>query len=605
MRKLRLTLPIKFIFLIAATAAFTAVALSAYYYNAVKRDAISELKTTGRSMTNNLAHNSESGVLFSDTEHLSLLIKLLAEDSDIVSAEINSNNGTVLASIATDPKFSGTGTSESIERIEETEDASGMLMTQYRLRDEGIRLFEFVAPITTRRVVRDREEIGLMFSDVPADNYTREVQIGTARVIFSSARPFRELRRIQRAIVGIAVAVTIASVLVTVPLVRITVKPIRQLAEGTKKIAAGDLSQRVIAITRDEIGELATCFNQMAVDLQNYHAELEDYSRTLEERVRERTHELKRANEELEFANAELRKAQAQLIQAGKMAAMGQFGAGVAHELNQPLAGIKGYAQLLLTLVEEDNPMRRHLMQIDKQASRMKEITQTMWNLARQSKFEYGFLDIREPIRDSLILISEQFRQHQIEIITESEDDLPRVFGDANQLHQVFLNLLTNAKDAVDEKGGGRVKIKAVPVAEGRYLQVLVMDVGQGIPGNVIENIFNPFFTTKAPGKGSGLGLSINYSIIEQHHGFIEVHSEEGKGTAFSVILPTEAFAECSRHESEPGKEPFAPCWISRPGKTNESHMRRPECKTCEVHLRYQSPPDTLISSEFARFIQE
>ena len=603
MKKPHFTLPVKFLVLITATAVLTAVSLSAYYYTAIKAEAIAELKAKGRSVTNNLAHNSESGVLFSDTQHLSLLIKLLAEDSDVVSAEVRSNDGDALVSIATNPRFTETSNNKLMEHIEQTGDPSGMRMIHYRLRDNGVRLFEFLAPITTRRVVRDREEIGFMFNDIPTDNYGREVQIGTARVIFSSARPFRELRRIQRNIVGIAAAATLASILVTVPLVRITVKPIRQLAEGTKKIAAGDLSQRVVATTGDEIEELANCFNQMTVDLQKYHAELEEYNRTLEERVRERTHELKGANEELELANAELRKAQAQLIQAGKMAAMGQFGAGVAHELNQPLAGIKGYAQLLLTLVDEGSPIRRHLLQIDKQASRMKEITQTMWNLARQSKFEYGFLDIREPIRDSLILISEQFRQHQIEIIEEIENNLPHVCGDANQLHQVFLNLLTNAKDAIDEREGGRIKIKVFPVAEGRYLQALVMDVGSGIPSDIMENIFNPFFTTKAPGKGSGLGLSINYSIIQQHHGFIEVHSEESKGTAFSVILPTETFKKCTKYPDETDAGQFAPCWVRSPGKAGNADLRRPDCKSCEIHMRYQSPPGTEIASEFARFI--
>jgi signal transduction histidine kinase len=606
MKKPPFTLQVKYITLIAAVVSFTTIILSAYYYYAIKAKEAGELEARGRSMAINLAHNSESGVLFSDTQHLNLLVKLLAEDADVASAEIKSNEGRVLAHMATDPKFSDPALGRFAEPIREVSEPGGVHMTQYRLRGNDFQLFDFSVPITTRRVARDREEVGFMFGgDASAEDGGENIQVGAVRVIFSSARPSRELQRIQQIIIVIALAVTLAGILITVPLVRLTIKPIRQLAEGTKKIAAGDLSQRVVATTSDEIGELADSFNQMAVDLQKYHAELKEHSHTLEERVRERTHELKRANEELELANAELRKAQAQLIQAGKMAAMGEFGAGVAHELNQPLAGIKGYAQLLLSMVPEDSMLKPRLLQIDKQASRMKEITETMWNLARQSKFEYGFLDIRQPIRDSFILISEQFRQHRIEIIAESEDDLPRVYGDANQLHQIFLNFLTNAKDAMDEKGGGWVKIRAAPVVDGRYLQILVMDTGRGIRADIMDNIFNPFFTTKAPGKGTGLGLSINYSIIEQHHGFTSVYSEESRGTVFSIMLPTEAFSKCSKQADETSCEPAAPCWVSHSEGPSNSNTRRPDCKTCEIYMRYQSSPETSLASELRDFIAQ
>ncbi|UCD58024.1 MAG: HAMP domain-containing protein, partial [Candidatus Hydrogenedentota bacterium] len=444
MKRPRLTLQAKYVTFITLIVSCTSIALSAYYYNAAEAREIAELKAKGRSVTLNLAHNSESGVLLSDTGHLSLLVKLLAEDPDVAGAEIRSKDGRALVRMATDLGSIDPSSNSLAEHVEETSEPLGMTMNQYRLRETGIQLLEFSIPITTRRLARDREEIGLMFeADDSADNQGEKVQIGTAKVVFSSARASRELHRIQQNIIGIAATVALVGILVTIPLVRITVRPIRQLAEGTKKIAAGDLSQRVVATTRDEIGELTDCFNQMAVDLEKYHTELKDYSRTLEEKVSERTHELKRANEELELANTELRKTQAQLIQAGKLAAMGQFGAGVAHELNQPLTGIMGYTQLLLSIIPEHSPLRPQLLQIDKQASRMREITQTMWNLARQSKFEYGFLDIRQPIQDSLVLINEQFRQHQIEIITEIEQHLPRVYGDANQLHQVVLNFLT------------------------------------------------------------------------------------------------------------------------------------------------------------------
>ncbi len=603
----RLTIQAKYLLLIAVVVSGASVVLSAYYYNAVMKGAIEELIAKGRSMTLNLAHNTEEGVLFSDTQHLSLLVKLLSEDADVAGVEITSSDGTTLVSTAADLRFLNPSEGDLARIISETTDEYDVRLTRYHVSESNFQLMEFSAPITTRLVERDREEVGLMFGgDEAADrDRGKEVRIGTARVIFSTARKFRELQQIQQNIIYITTAVAVATILLTIPLIRITVRPIRQLAEATKRIAEGDLSQRVAATTRDEIGDLAESFNQMAVDLEKYHEELKQHSRTLEERVRERTHELKDANQYLELANAELKKAQAQLIQAGKMAAMGEFGAGVAHELNQPLAGIKGYTQLLLSMVDEDSPLRPRLEQIDKQASRMKEITQTMWNLARQSNFEYSFIDLRHPIRDSLILISEQFRQHQVEITTEIDEEMPQVYGDANQLHQVFLNFLTNAKDAIDEDVGGRVKIKAALIADERYVEVLVMDNGRGIPADIVSEIFNPFFTTKAPGKGTGLGLSINYSIIEQHHGFINVHTEPSLGTVFSVILPTEKFAGCSKNGEDAGERSIAPCWMSDSSSHTDSDTRMPECKACETYMQLRLSPDTELISRFKDFLAE
>jgi len=606
-RKPHFTLQAKYLILIAAIIISASAILSIYYYSAIKTKEIKELKARGRAVTLNLAHNAEEGVLFSDTQHLSLLVRLVAEDSDVVGVKITNTEGNTLAQIPFELGIPDPSLGNPVHIFSGSADTSGTMAIEYQVEETGIRVFDFSVPITTRRIARGREEVGLMFDqDGKAGDQTEEVRIGTATVMFSSARALRDLRNIQKNIIAITVVVVLACLVLTVPLLRITIRPIRDLAKSTQAIAAGNLTQRVVATTNDEIGDLATCFNQMAVDLEKYHTELRQHSQTLEERVRERTHELKRANEELELANAELRKAQAQLIQAAKMAAMGEFGAGVAHELNQPLAGIKGYAQLLLGMIPEDSPLRPRLLQIDKQASRMREITQTMWNLARQSNFEYSFIDIEQPIQDSLILISEQFRQHQIEIVTEIADYLPLVFGDANQLHQVFLNFLTNAKDAINEGGTGRVKIKVSPIADMRYVQAQIMDNGRGIPVDLIENIFDPFFTTKAPGKGTGLGLSINFSIIEQHHGFINVHSEELLGTTFSIILPTIESAKCSKSGNGIEMASVAPCWIADPSTPPDSHTRRPECIACEIFLRFQkSPPELSLVKDLKEFIAE
>ena len=251
--------------------------------------------------------------------------------------------------------------------------------------------------------------------------------------------------------------------------------------------------------------------------------------------------ERKQAEEDREKAYHKLKQAQEELIQSSKMAAMGQLASGISHELNQPLTGIKGFAQAMFMEASEDSPTRSDLNKIIEQADRMDKIIKNVRFFARKSEFKMEPLDINIPIEDSLMLLSEQLRVHNIQVEKTLAKNLPKIKADSNQLQQVFLNLITNARDAIDslkKPEGGKLVIKTFLSQDSKSIVIIFEDSGCGISEENLSSIFNPFFTTKSPGGGIGLGLPIAYRIIENHRGRIEVESAEGKGSLFKISLP-------------------------------------------------------------------
>ena len=247
-----------------------------------------------------------------------------------------------------------------------------------------------------------------------------------------------------------------------------------------------------------------------------------------------------KAEKALEEAYHNLKNTQEQLIQSGKMAAIGQLASGISHELNQPLTGVKGFAQAALMDLDENNHLRGDLDKIIAQADRMDKIIKNVRFFARKSEFKLETIDINKPLENSLMFLAQQFKVHNIQLNTFLDKKLPKIRGDMNQLVQVFLNLISNARDAIDSLGpkGGKITIETALSKDKKNIEVTFKDTGCGIPKKDLENVFNPFFTTKSPGGGMGLGLSIVYRIIENHQGKIEVSSIEREWTKFRIILP-------------------------------------------------------------------
>jgi len=249
----------------------------------------------------------------------------------------------------------------------------------------------------------------------------------------------------------------------------------------------------------------------------------------------------KKAEKTLEKAYLDLKEAQQQLIQSGKMAAVGQLAAGISHELNQPLTGIKGFTQAILMDLDKHSPIAGDLRRIEEQADRMDNIIKNIRFFARKSEFKMQELDVNKPLEDSFMLLGVQLKVHNISLRKYLAKNLPHINGDPNQLQQAFLNLLTNARDAIDSlkrRDGGEITVKTSLSKDKKYVEVIFQDTGCGISKENLDNIFNPFFTTKSPNGGIGLGLSIVYRIIENHNGRIGVESRTGEGATFRITLP-------------------------------------------------------------------
>ena len=222
------------------------------------------------------------------------------------------------------------------------------------------------------------------------------------------------------------------------------------------------------------------------------------------------------------------------LVQADKLSSIGLLAAGVAHEVNTPLAVISTYAQMLAKQVAGDEQKSKLLDKIARQTFRASEIVNSLLNFSRTSTTAFEDIDLNRVLRETVTLLEHQFQKASVDVELDLQEALPLIRGNAGKLQQVFLNLFINARDAMES--GGRLRVATAPGPIG--VRVEVSDSGPGIPRENLARIFDPFFTTKGARKGTGLGLSVSYGIVEEHSGVIEVESKPGEGTIFRLEFP-------------------------------------------------------------------
>jgi len=320
-------------------------------------------------------------------------------------------------------------------------------------------------------------------------------------------------------------------------------RPVRRLRTAIERAGDGDLSMRVPVRSRDEMGELARSWNEMTGDLQRARGELEGLNRTLEERVEQKTRQLEHTHR--------------QMVVVEKMASLGKLAAVVAHEINNPLAGIRTYARLLRRQFasgaaapptpEQAAETDRILQMVDGEAGRCGDIVRNLLAFSRQAGARLAEEDLSPVVERCRMLLKHQAEMLSVTLETRVEPDLPKVVCDAAQVQQVILALAMNALEATPSEG--RVSIEAA--REGDGVRLVVSDTGGGIPKDHLDRIFEPFFTTKEAGKGVGLGLAVVYGIVTGHHGRIDVESEPGRGTTFTIHLPARQPDEAPGARSE------------------------------------------------------
>ena len=327
---------------------------------------------------------------------------------------------------------------------------------------------------------------------------------------------------------GLVLAVIISITYLTRRLVS---RPLKELLEHTERVAGGSLDSRVEIKSTDELGELAEAFNRMTQNLKKAREELEEWGRTLEARVEERTRELEQM--------------QAQLVRAEKMASLGEMAAGIAHEINNPLTGILSFASLVREEPSLDPELKPDLDIIIKETRRCARIVKGLLEFSRASVPQKKDVNLNKLIESVTYLLQQQSSFFNIQIITDLDEDIPDLLADPNQLSQVLMNIIINASHATQE--GGSITVRTGYESEDRCVVVKIIDTGCGIPKENLGRIFDPFFTTKS--DGTGLGLAVSYGIIKNHGGDIDVKSEVGKGTTFTIKLPVQDAVEEEREK--------------------------------------------------------
>ncbi|MBW8011726.1 MAG: GAF domain-containing protein [Chloroflexi bacterium] len=251
-----------------------------------------------------------------------------------------------------------------------------------------------------------------------------------------------------------------------------------------------------------------------------------------------------RLYQELEERIGAQRLAEERMIRSAKLAAVGEMAAGVAHELNNPLTTVTGFAELILEEVPEDFPHRQDLEMVLDEALRARSVVRRLLDFSRQGDILRAQVDINEVMSDVLALVHHQAHISGVEVVIGLWDDMPQIRIDRNQMQQVFLNLMHNSIQAMPEGGAMKVQTTVEERDGKQWIMVKISDSGEGIDQEDLPRIFEPFFTTKPSGAGTGLGLSVSYGIVSDHGGYIDVESELGEGSSFMVWLPIEIESE-------------------------------------------------------------
>ncbi|MBN2146058.1 MAG: HAMP domain-containing protein [Anaerolineales bacterium] len=403
-----------------------------------------------------------------------------------------------------------------------------LLGTTLPALEEGYDALEEAAVLFSQQAVTDPQEVtlyGRAYEIFCAPFIVREQNLGWLGVVLPGTyvtTPEATSRSTFSILFALATAATI---IVGFLLAQNIARPILRLRTMTQAVASGDLDQSIRLRQSDEIGDLASAFDQMTEQLRERTSETERlYAETVQR------------NKELADINARLQQTQLQLIQSEKLAAIGQLTAGIVHDVKNPLAVIKGMAEVIGDEESLSEETRQGIRLMHESAVKANNIVTDLLKFARQTKPEMKVQDLRETIEAALRLTAYMIREAKIRVNTSLPNHSIMLNYDSQQIEQVFINLITNAVQAMPSEG-----VLNISVLQGDHrVGVVFRDTGIGIPVELLNRIFDPFFTTKREGEGTGLGLSVSYGIVASHHGYIGVESVVGQGSTFTVYLPFE-----------------------------------------------------------------
>lgn len=381
-----------------------------------------------------------------------------------------------------------------------------------------------MGPGNYEMIKRQITEYEILFAKVVGDvklqreNDSAEKMRSKAREMETLLKNLREkeraeisetIKRSMGLLIFALLTIIIVGAFVNKKLAKSIAEPIKSLEEITKNIAMGDFSETLEVKGKDEIASLGTSFNIM------------------EEK-------LKQALRSLEDTIKQLREKQSQLVEAEKLASIGILASGIAHEISNPLTSVLTFSNLMLEKTPENDPNHKRLKMMVRETGKARDIVRQLLSFAKEETIKPIKVNVNCPVIDIIESFIAQEAFNDIELTMNFSEDLPEIHVDPARIGQVVSNILLNAISAITPPGKIEVSTRKVD----NFVEIVFYDTGRGIPEEKIGKIFDPFFTTKEKTRGSGLGLAVSYGIIKKHGGDIEVKSEVGKGSTFTVRLP-------------------------------------------------------------------
>lgn len=523
--KLGETFAVKIFLVIILLVLFLSVSFTAFFVHTQWKSLTDVLVREGEVLAKSLAYTVRLGVFAENQDLLKDPVDGVLLNNEVLQVAVYNSSGKLLEI----KKRGGIETTNGAiplsnkEKLDLFNRLKKTTATQYINR--GFTTLEVWAPVRAGSLYADEE--ALFYSDNLFEN--RERTVGFVQVVLDKNILNDALRKILINSSMIACIFLAISLGIVFFVVKGVTRPLNRLTEKVRIMGSGAPLEKVPVETQDEIGKLATAFNTMAESLQSRDAE----KGNLEQQLR----------------------------QAHKMEAIGTLAGGVAHDFNNILSTIEGYALLLRDSIKNKGHIRNYVEQIVAGVERAADLTRRLLAFSRSQVINPAPLDLNETIRNIKTLLARLIGENvEFQIKTSSEELI--VMADQLQIEQTLINLVTNARDSMPHGGFLHVTTELATIVEnhvgsrsqllpGHYAKLVFSDSGVGIDPSTKERIFDPFFTTKEVGKGTGLGLSMTFGIIKQHKGYIEVESEPGRGTTFYIYLPlVESAVERKRFES-------------------------------------------------------
>ncbi len=548
MRKLALSFRSKIFLMTIPTVLLVIFIVTGSYSYLSKREQVAQIEKTGDVVTNNLNKQITPLMITKNYAPLSGFVQnLTAGDENVLYTTIQDSNGKIIA---------------------QSKDAENIYTKKSRITNiYSSDIYSVEKYFSTNHKMWIMETKVSLFKG--ADKYG-SIMIGYGHKLVTHG--MNQAVKIGLFAAGLGLLISIGISFLTSNFIT---RPIKHFIKDIRIISGGNLDHKVIITSKDEIGHMAAEFNDLTENLKNSLSEKDDYANqlsdlnaNLEDKVRDRTQALEKSNQEVSKAYNELQSAQAQLVQSEKMASLGQLVAGIAHEVNNPISFIYGnmdhldnyikdikevlseFIDLKSLSTEEKQKMDDLIEEIDLDyllkdldkliksckngAERTKDIVASLRSFSRLDEADIKHVDIHEGINSTLEILTHLYK-NRINV-HKNYGNLPKIQCYAGQLNQVFMNLLSNAAQAIEDKGDVWIETQT----KGSSVIISFKDNGKGISEEDKIKLFTPFFTTKPVGEGTGLGLSISYGIVEKHNGRIWAESEEGVGTTFNIEIPVE-----------------------------------------------------------------